>query len=149
MAKIMDPKPTAERLQKYVSWAGPFGPSLHTCTGEIHRFTRWERFRLWLGTTTLRKIDRYFVRRARFDARRRKMQQKIKRGVELKPKLQTDPRTRQPVLFTSRGTVYNLSYIERLLMRFGQLTLQELDARVAEKELEHVKGDVQHGTLRH
>ena len=60
------------------------------------------------------------------------MERKVKRGAVVKPMLYLEPRTRQQVLFTSIGTVYHLTYLDRLRLRFGLLDVKKLDAKAVQ-----------------
>jgi hypothetical protein len=127
--KIFDPTPPKQRIaSQYFSW-NDGKPRLITCTCEYYYLTKLEAFLLKCGLLSIKSIDRRETRIAKFNKIRSVITNKIKKKKTVYPFLWKDPRTNNPILFTSMGVVYKLSYLDRLMLKLGKTNAIELNKK--------------------
>jgi hypothetical protein len=129
-SRITDPTPSLQRLVKeYFFWNDGKNPYLITCTSNIYRLTKLETFLVRFKLLSVKAIDRYQTRLARFNAVKNRVKNKIKKKAHIEPFFWNDPKTRKPILFTSVGVVYNLSLFDRLMLKLGKINIYDIDRK--------------------
>jgi hypothetical protein len=128
--RITDPTPSLQRLMKeYFFWNDGENPYLLTCTSSIYRLTKLQTFLVKIHLLSVKSIDRYQTRLARFNSVKNRVINKVKRKGCIDPFLYNHPKTGKPILFTSIGVVYELSYFDRLMLKIGKVTINDIDEK--------------------
>lgn len=129
-SRITDPTPSLQKLMKeYFFWNDGKNPHLVTCTSDIYRLTKLETLLVRFKLLSVKTIDRYQTRLARFNAVKSRVKSKVKRRVHIEPFFWNDPRTRKPILFTSTGIAYKLSFFDRLMLKLGKVDVHDIDQK--------------------
>lgn len=130
--QIIDPTPSEKKIKSNYYSKKKSNPSLIednllTCDGRIYFLTRMEKFLIWLGITTIKDIDRYQTRLAKFNILKNRITRRVMKKGRIVPFLYKDPKTLKPILFTSIGIVYKLSYFDRLMLKLGKIDINDID----------------------
>lgn len=131
--KIFDPTPSQQKLIKEYFYWNEGKPRLLTCVSKYYYLTRFETFMVRCGLLSIKKIDRYQTRLARFNILKATMANKAKKRRPINPFLWSHPKSGKPVLFTSMGIVYELSLLDRLMLKFKRTNVQELNKKAVGK----------------
>ena len=131
--RIIDPTPSEQKILKEYFCKDDGKLRLLTCSSKYYYLTKRESFLVKCGLLSIKEIDRRLTNIAKFNRIKATLINKVKKKKTISPFLWKHPVTGKPILFTSMGVVYKLSYLDRLMLKLSRTNVTSLNKKAISK----------------